>query len=76
VSFGSTGDCWDNAAMETFWSTLKPEIAWIPGSLWFGTRHDARLHLFEFIEVFYNRQRHQTALGHRTPAEFAASFNA
>jgi putative transposase len=74
VSFGSTGDCWDNAAMETFWSTLKREITWIRGSIWFETRHDARLYLFEFIEVFYNRQRHQAALGHRTPAEFAATF--
>lgn len=75
VSFGSTGDCWDNAAMETVWSTLKREITWIRGSIWFQTRHDARLSLFEFIEVFYNRQRHQAALGHRTPAELAATFN-
>jgi putative transposase len=76
VSFGSTGDCWDNAAMETFWSTIKREISWIRGSIWFETRHDARLYLFEFIEVFYNRQRHQAALGHRTPAEFAAMITA
>ena len=75
VSFGSTGDCYDNAAMETFWSTLKREIAWIRGSIWFETRHEARLYLFEFIEVFYNRQRHQARLGHRTPVEFAATFN-
>jgi putative transposase len=76
VSFGSTGDCWDNAAMETFWSTIKREITWIRGTTWFETRHDARLYLFEFIEVFYNRQRHQAALGHRTPAEFAAMITA
>ncbi len=75
VSFGSTGDCYDNAAMETVWSTLKREIAWIRGSIWFDTRAAAKLYLFEFIEVFYNRQRHQAALGHRTPAEFAATFN-
>jgi transposase InsO family protein len=75
VSFGSTGDCSDNAAMETVWSTLKREIAWIRGSIWFDTRAAAKLYLFEFIEVFYNRQRHQAALGHRTPAEFAATFN-
>lgn len=75
VSFGSTGDCWDNAAMETFWSTLKREITWIRGSIWFETRHAARLYLFEFIEVFYNRQRHQAGLGHRTPVEFAATFD-
>lgn len=74
ISFGSTGDCWDNAAMETVWSTLKREITWIRGSIWFETRHDARLYLFEFIEIFYNRQRHQAALDHRTPAEFAATF--
>jgi transposase InsO family protein len=61
--------------METFWSTLKREIAWIRGSIYFPTRHEARLYLFEFIEVFYNRQRHQARLGHRTPAEFAATFN-
>ena len=65
VSFGSTGDCYDNAAMETFWSTLKREITWIRGSIYFPTRHEARLYLFEFIEVFYNRQRHQARLGNR-----------
>ena len=74
VSFGSTGDCYDNAAMETFWSTLKREIAWIRGSIWFPTRDAAKTFLFEYIEVFYNRQRHQAGLGHRTPAEFAAQF--
>ena len=75
VSFGSTGDCYDNAAMETVWSTIKREIAWIRGSIFFDTRDEARLYLFEFIEVFYNRQRHQTVLDHHTPAEFAATFN-
>jgi putative transposase len=76
VSFGSTRDCWNNAAMDTFSSTIKREISWIRRSIWFETRHDARLYLFEFIEVFYNRQRHQAALGHRTPAEFAAMITA
>ena len=71
LSFGSTGDAYDNAAMETFWARLKVEIAWIRGSIWFETRADAHAYLFEFIEVFYNRQRHQTGLGHLTPAEYA-----
>ena len=72
LSFGSTGDCFDNAAMETFWATLKREIAHIrgPAGIWFETR----AYLFEFIEVFYNRQRHQSGLGHLTPAEYAARF--
>jgi transposase InsO family protein len=74
VSFGSTGDCYDNAAMETFWSTVKREIRWIRGSLRFPTRAAARLYLFEYIEVFYNRQRHQTALGHLTPLEYRQRF--
>jgi len=71
LSFGSTGDAYDNAAMETFWARLKVEIAWIRGSIWFATRAEAHAYLFEFIEVFYNRQRHQPGLGHLTPAEYA-----
>jgi transposase InsO family protein len=61
LSFGSTGDAFDNAAMETFSARLKVEIAWIRGSLWFATKAQAHAYLFEFIEVFYNRQRHQPA---------------
>jgi transposase InsO family protein len=48
LSFGSTGDCFDNSAMETFWSVLKREISWIRGSIWFPTRHQAKLYLIEF----------------------------
>ena len=70
-SYGSVGDCFDNAAMETTWARLKVEIAWIRGSIWFPTRAECHAYLFEFIEVFYNRQRHQTGLGHLTPAEYA-----
>jgi len=61
----------DNATMETFWARLKVEIAWIRGSIWFPTRAEAHGYLFEFIEVFYNRQRHQGGLGHLTPSEYA-----
>lgn len=57
--------------METVWARLKVEMAWIRGSLWFETRTQAHTWLFEFIEVFYNRQRHQAGLGHLTPAEYA-----
>jgi putative transposase len=71
LSFGSTGDAYDNAAMETFWARLKTEIAHIRGSIRFDTRAEAHAYLFEFIEVFYNRQRHQAGLGHQTPAEYA-----
>jgi putative transposase len=76
LSFGSTGDAYDNAAMETFWARLKVEIAWIRGSIWFETRAECHAYLFEFIEVFYNRQRHQSGLGHLTPAQTYAAQRA
>lgn len=74
LSYGSVGDCYDNAAMETFWASLKREIVWLRGSLYFQTRRQARSYLFEFIEVFYNRQRHQSGLGDRTPIEARNDF--
>jgi putative transposase len=70
ASYGSVGDAYDNAAMETFWATLKREIAWIYGTARFATQMQLRTALFEYIEVFYNRERHQAALDHHTPSEF------
>lgn len=68
-SYGSVGDCFDNSAMEAFWSRLKTELAALHGPLEQRTRSQMRTILFDYIEVFYNRQRHQASLGHRTPAE-------
>jgi len=76
ASYGSTGDCFDNAAMETFWATLKREVAWIHGSIFFRTRTELRHILFEYIEVFYNRERCQQGLGHKSPADYEAAFHA
>ncbi len=74
ASFGSTGDAYDNAAMEAFWATLKRELAWIHQRRHWTSRAELRAALFGYIEAFYNRQRHQVGLGHRTPAEvYAAS---
>ena len=74
ASYGSTGDCYDNAAMESTWAAIKREIRHIYGDWESMTRSQLRTVLFEFIEVFYNRQRHQARLGHRTPAQtYAAS---
>ena len=74
ASYGSTGDCYDNAAMESTWATIKREILHIWGPWETMTRSQLRTILFEYIEVFYNRQRHQAGLGHRTPADaYAAS---
>lgn len=76
LSFGSVGDAYDNAAIESFWARLKVEITWIRGSIWFQTRAEAHAYLFEYIEVFYNRQRHQAGLDHLTPAEYLARWRA
>jgi transposase InsO family protein len=74
ASYGSVGDCYDNAAMESTWATIKKEIRHIYGDWETMTRRQLRTILFDYIEVFYNRRRHQARLGHRTPAEtYAAS---
>lgn len=76
ASYGSTGDCYDNAAMETFWATLKREITWIHGTLAFDTRAELRRVLFDYIEIFYNRQRHQAGLDHLTPNDYETAITA
>jgi transposase InsO family protein len=60
-SYGSVGDALDNAAMETFWATLKRELVWTTGITRFETRAQLRTALFDYIEIFYNRERHQAA---------------
>lgn len=73
-SYGSVGDCFDNAAMEATWATIKREIRHIHGDWRTITRSELRTILFDYIETFYNRTRHQARLEHQTPAEtYAAS---
>ena len=67
-SMSGTGNCYDNAMMESFFATLKTECA----DHRFATRAEARRAIFEFIEVWYNRQRRHSALNYLTPAEFEA----
>ena len=59
------GDCCDNAVMESFFSTVKSE---------FAERHEsfaeAKMELFDYSEVFYNRRRRHSALGQISPAAF------
>lgn len=77
ASFSRTGNCFDNAAMESTWATIKREIRHIHGDWSQMTRSQLRTILFTYIETFYNRNRHQARLGHRTPAEaYAASRTA
>jgi putative transposase len=69
-SFGSTGDCYDNAAVESFFATLKRELAWIHATKTWSTRAGLRSALFDYIEAFYNSERIQQRLGHRSPINF------
>jgi transposase InsO family protein len=68
ASMSRTANCYDNAMMESFWATLKTECVQQP----FATRVQARTALFEYIEVFYNRQRLHSSLGYRSPDQFEA----
>jgi transposase InsO family protein len=70
MSLGSVGDCYDNAAIESFWATMKREIAWIHGTIAFDTHKELQAAVFDYIEVFYNNQRHQLKLGGLTPNQY------
>jgi len=71
-SMSRTGDCWDNAAMESFWATLKREL--VDGQE-YATHAEARASIFEYVEVFYNRTRRHSALGYVSPEQFEAALN-
>ena len=65
-SMSRKGNCYDNAYMESFFSTLKREL--VHGER-YRTRDEARLSIFEYVEVFYNRKRKHSALGYRSPEQ-------
>jgi hypothetical protein len=70
-SMSRKGNCLDNAPMESFFASLKKEHV---HRTRFRTRAAARAAVFDYLEVFYNRQRLHSALGYRTPAEARASM--
>ena len=74
ASMSRKGNCYDNAAMEAFWSTLKLELIYrLPAG--FATIEEARAAVFDYIEIFYNRQRLHSALDYKSPAEFECARN-
>ena len=71
-SMSRKGNCWDNAPMESFWGKLKCE--WLYGEH-FKTREEARAAVFEYVEVFYNRQRIHASNDYLTPEEYYNKAN-
>jgi putative transposase len=72
ASMSRKANCYDNATMEAFWSTLKLELIY---RCQFEDASQVRQALFDYIEVFYNRQRLHSGLGYRTPAGLECSCN-
>ncbi len=71
-SMSRRGNCWDNAPMESFFSTLKSEL----GEQLSASRVAVRSAVFDYIERFYNRQRRHSALGYRRPVAYEQPYRA
>ena len=72
ASMSRKGNCWDNAVMEAFFARLKVELIYPEN---YSSIEALRAGLFEYIEIFYNRQRRHSALGYDNPAHFELLFN-
>jgi putative transposase len=71
-SMSRRANCYDNAVMEAFWSTLKNELVHRYN---FATRAEARAAIFDYVEVFYNRTRLHSALGYKSPLAYESNLN-
>lgn len=67
-SMSRAGNCYDNAAMESFWSTFKSDTGL--DEIVLATRRDAELAVFDYIETFYNPRRRHSSLGYLSPVAF------
>lgn len=72
ASMSRRGNCYDNAFIESFWSSLKYELVYHRR---FATREEARAAVFDYIEVFYNRIRLHSSLGYLSPLNFESQLN-
>jgi transposase InsO family protein len=72
ASMSRKGNCYDNAFIESFWSSLKYETVYHRK---FATRAEARTALFDYIESFYNRTRLHSSLGYLSPITFESQLN-
>jgi transposase InsO family protein len=72
ASMSRRGNCYDNATMESFWSTLKHELIYRRN---FATRSEATTAIFEYTESFYNRTRLHSSLGFKSPLDYESNLN-
>ena len=72
ASMSRKGNCYDNAFIESFWSSLKYEVIY---GRRFLTRTEARSAIFDYIESFYNRARLHSSLGYVSPITFESNLN-
>jgi putative transposase len=72
-SMSRKGDCWDNAAMESFFASLKKERVYTRPR--YRTRDEARADIFDYVEGFYNPTRRHSKLGQISPAQFERQFS-
>jgi len=72
MSMSRTGNCYDNAVMESFFKTLKTELVYHQD---YATLEEARRSIFQYIECWYNRRRRHSALDYKSPEAFEASLN-
>jgi len=70
-SMSRKGNCWDNAVMESFFSRLKVELIYAEN---YKTKDEAQAGIFEYIEIFYNRQRRHSAIGNLCPHVFEEQY--
>ena len=70
-SMSRKGDCWDNAVAESFFATLEFELIELQV---FKSRQAAKTAIFDFMEVFYNRQRAHQALDYKTPIQVEQEY--
>lgn len=69
---GSIGDCFDNAVIESFWARMQVEL--LNRRRW-RTRLELANAIFEYLEIFHNRQRRHSSIGMHTPIEFEKMYS-
>jgi putative transposase len=74
ASMGSVADCYDNSMAESLFATIETELFWNQPHRRFNSHRDAKLAIFDYLEVFYNRQRRHTSIGSIPPVTYETRF--